>query len=145
MNRRGFTLIEVVIVIVIIGVMAVFFFPRLGATLQKQNVRSARNAITTLHAKARAIAIQRGREVRFVLDANRIYLASRHPVTGVVDTVDSPQNLSDRYGVSISSTRDTLRIDPRGVGMASSNTVIVVSRAGFADTITISSIGSVLR
>jgi prepilin-type N-terminal cleavage/methylation domain-containing protein len=66
MNRRGFTLIELLVAIIIVGAMSAFFFPRIADTLQKQNVRSARNAITTLHAKARAIAIQRGRRVWFV-------------------------------------------------------------------------------
>ena len=94
MRRSGFTLIEVVIVIVLIGIMASFFFPRIGQSLRRQDVSSARNAVTTLLAKARAAAVQRGRGVAFIHRSNSIIVLSNHPVTGVVDTVDN-QNLSE--------------------------------------------------
>ena len=58
MDRRGFSLIELVIAIVLIGLMAAFMMPRIGDVIQKQKVRSARNAITTMHARARATAIR---------------------------------------------------------------------------------------
>ncbi len=144
MNRRGFSLIELLIAIVLIGLMAAFMIPRIGDVIQQQKVRSARNAITTMHARARATAIQRGRLVALVRQNNRILLLSRHPVTGVPDTIAS-QNLGDRFGVSLSANRDSLAFDPRGLGMESGNTQIVVSRAGFADTIVISAVGSILR
>ncbi len=144
MNRRGFSLIELVIAIVLIGVLAAFMIPRIGDGIQKQKVRSARNAITTMHARARATAIRRGRLVALVCRSNRILLLSRHPVTGVPDTIAS-QNLADLFGVTLSADRDSLAFDARGLGMESGNTQIVVSKAGFADTIVISSVGSILR
>ena len=144
MTRKGFTLIELVIAIVLIGVMAAFMFPRIGEGLRRQDVKSARNAITTMHAQAKATAIQRGRPVAMVQRSNRVILLSRHPVTGAVDTI-AVQNLAERYGVSLSTTEDSLVFDARGLGMESSSTRITVSKAGISDTIVITSIGSVLR
>ncbi|MDP2478875.1 MAG: prepilin-type N-terminal cleavage/methylation domain-containing protein, partial [Candidatus Palauibacterales bacterium] len=99
-DRRGFTLVEIVIVIVLIALMSAFAIPRISTALVKQNVRSARVAITTLHAKARAYAIQRARQVALVTRNNEIYLISMTPVTDVVDTINAPVNLNDRYGVT---------------------------------------------
>lgn len=144
MTRKGFTLIEVVIAIVLIGVMTAFMFPRIGEALRRQDVRSARNAITTMNAQAKATAIQRGRLVATVLRSNRMVLVSRHPVFGTVDTI-ADQNLGQRYGVSITTDQDSLEFDARGIGMAGTQTRITVSKAGIADTIVITPVGSILR
>ena len=60
MSRRGFSLIELITVFVLIGVIAAIGFPRLRDALEKQNVRSAKALIATMAATARGAAIQRG-------------------------------------------------------------------------------------
>src|SRR5204863_908734 len=60
MQRSGFTTIEMVIVVVLIGLIAAIGFPKIRQSLDKANVRSARAAVGTLAATARAAAIQRG-------------------------------------------------------------------------------------
>src|SRR3989442_15182596 len=60
MRTRGFTFIEVLIVMVLIGIIAALGIPRIRDAIQKNNVRSARAAIGTLVAKARGAAVQRG-------------------------------------------------------------------------------------
>src|SRR2546427_3990317 len=60
MNRRGFSAVELLIVIVIIGVVAMMTFPKIRTALDKTSVRSARVSINTFAAEARAAAAQRG-------------------------------------------------------------------------------------
>ena len=60
MRRKGFTTIEMIIVVILIGVIAAIGFPRLRDGLEKQNVRSAKALIATMVATARGAAIQRG-------------------------------------------------------------------------------------
>src|SRR5437763_14885781 len=60
MKRSGFTTIEMVIVVVLIGLIAAIGFPKIRQSLDKVNVRSARAAVGTLAATARSAAIQRG-------------------------------------------------------------------------------------
>ena len=60
MSRSGFTTIEMLIVVAIIGIITLIGFPKIRRTLDKTNVRSARTATGTLVATARAAAIQRG-------------------------------------------------------------------------------------
>ena len=143
MNRRGFSLIELLIVIVLIGAISSFAIPMIRRGMEARRVSGARIAITTMNAKARALAVQRSRQVRFVVTGNEIRLLSLHPVTGAVTVVEQ-RNLNTVYGVSVASTRDTLYYDPRGIGLQNSSTTMVVARpGGFADTVVITSLGGI--
>ena len=145
MNRRGFTLIEVLIAIGLVALLTAFSFPRIGRALARQNCRSGRGAVETMHSMARNVAIQRGRRAALVFQGNTAVVVSRHPVTGAVDTIGSPSDLHSRYGVTLTASRDTLLFDPRGVGMESSNTTISVQRGPYVEGLVISPMGRVLR
>jgi prepilin-type N-terminal cleavage/methylation domain-containing protein len=145
MNRRGFTLLEVLIVIGLVGVMAALGIPRIRRAIVRQNVRSARDAVVTMHAKARAVAIQRGSATALVFQANNVLIVSRHPVTGAPDTIGQPTDLHGRYGVTVNRTRDTLVFDSRGLGMETGNTKVTVAKNVFQDSVVINPWGRVLR
>lgn len=145
MRNRGFTIIEVLIVIGLIGLMAAIALPRIGDALVRQNVQSGRAAVVSTHAKARAVAIQRGVASAFVISGNTLLVVSRNPVTGAVDTVGAPNDLYDRYGVSVVTTRDTLRFDPNGIGADGGDTQITVTRGSHTESVDINSVGRVVR
>src|SRR5438046_2476545 len=60
MRRVGFTTIEMIIVVVMIGIIAVIGFPKIRRALDSTNVRSTRVFVGTAVATARAAAVQRG-------------------------------------------------------------------------------------
>jgi Tfp pilus assembly protein FimT len=136
---------ELLIALGLIAVMAALAVPRIGNALQRERVRSARGAVETMHAKARAAAIQRGRRAALVIQSNTLLVLTRHPVTGGLDTVGSVEDLNSRYGVTITTSRDTLMFDPRGLGMESGDTKISVRKGPFTEAMVISSLGRVLR
>lgn len=143
MERQGFSLIELLIVIVLIGVIASFGYPSVRRGLEANRVNGARVAITTMNAKARALAVQRSRTVSLVLDGNTVLLVTKHPVTGALDTVDR-RDLFTAHGVTVASTRDNLQYDARGLGLQNSSTTITVTRpGGYADTVVITSLGGI--
>jgi Tfp pilus assembly protein FimT len=133
------------IVVVLIGILAAFGVPRIRQGMESSRVSGARVAISTMNAKAKALAVQRSLVVQLIVAGNEVRLESRHPVTGVSTVVDR-QDLYASYGVTVGSTRDTLRYDPRGLGLQNSATTVVVSRpGGFADTVVINSLGGIQR
>src|ERR1051325_2442969 len=126
MKRSGFTTIEMVIVVVLIGIIAAIGFPKIRQSLDKANVRSARAAVGTLAATARAVAIQRGCPgVMHFLATNATAWVTRSCPTKVAPG-SGVQQLSTRYKVTMVATRDSVRYDPRGLSVdnLTSNTVV---------------------
>jgi len=144
MKKDGFTLIEMAIVVVIVGFVSALAYPRLSAAVTRERVRSAAVAVVTIHAKARAVAIQRGRPAVLDLTAGRLIIRSPDPVTGAPDTVDV-EDVAARYGVEIRATHDSVLFDPRGLGADMSPTTVYVALGTDADTVRISRLGRVLR
>jgi len=150
MSRSGFTTIELIIVVAIIGIIALMGFPKIRRTLDKTNVRSARAAVSTLAVTARAAAIQRGcpAVVHFVATNATVWVTTN--CVAKVDTVSGVQQLGSRFKVSMVATRDSLRFDPRGLSLdnlGTTNTVIrfTGSVASSADSTVINPIGKVVH
>ena len=141
----GFTLIETLLVIVIIGTLTTFAFPFLRKGQDQASVRSATDAIAGMHAMARAVAGQRARRTVLELGSGVMVIRSTHPVTGAVDSVGAVENMNERFMVTVASTRDSLVFDPRGLGTETSATYIYVQRGRIADTLRVTRLGRVLK
>ncbi|MDX2175795.1 MAG: GspH/FimT family pseudopilin [Candidatus Sumerlaeia bacterium] len=66
--RRGFTLLEVMIVIVIFGIVVAVAAPNLRGALEKEGLRSAARQLATGAAVARSEAVARGEPVALRID-----------------------------------------------------------------------------
>src|SRR5213083_329396 len=89
MRRLGFTTIEMIIVVAIIGIITLIGFPKIRQTLDKTNLRSALDAVGTLAGTARAAAIQRGCRSVLHFTTNTVWLTTACPTT--VDTISGVQ------------------------------------------------------
>jgi len=149
MRRSGFTTIELIIVIALMAIITLIGFPKILRTLDKTNVRSARDALGTLAATARAAAIQRGcrSALHFTASPSTVWVTTACPTK--VDTVSGVQNLTTRFKVTLSASRDSVQYDPRGLSMDgfSSNTVVRLtgSNSTNQDSVMINTIGKVVR
>jgi prepilin-type N-terminal cleavage/methylation domain-containing protein len=143
----AFTLIEMVIVIAVIGILLTVSLPFFRSANLKSDLRASIDAIASMHATAKAAAIQRGRLTRLVLSASasQVFVVANKAAGTGVDTVGLVENLGSRFGVTFTSTRDTLTFTPRGVGTELSGTTIIVSKSSLSDTITISAAGRLTR
>jgi type IV fimbrial biogenesis protein FimT len=145
-HPRGFTLIEIVIVVTLVGILLTGGVPIFRNATAKQSVRSAMSAIASMHARTKAIAIQRGRSASLALDANAgtAVITSTTPA-GVADTVGRVENLVQRFGVTFTTTQTPITFSPRGVGTNTSGTTIVITKAGFTDTVSVSAAGRLMQ
>ena len=143
MNKRGVTLIEIIIVIVLVGVMTGFALPRIGDAITKQSVQSARTFFISAHARTRATAIQRGTQTQLIVSDGRLTIQSANPVTYVVDTVGGVQDLGARYGVTVQPANVSLTFDGRGIGTENTGTTISITKGSHGSTIVISPVGRV--
>ena len=110
----GFTLLELVIVIVISGMLMMIAAPRISEARNTANLVSAREQVSAAISTARAAAIQKGEPVtvRFTAAGPSATIRGR---TGAEVRIIPPVDLRSVYGVTVSTRTDSIRFDSRGL------------------------------
>ena len=119
-RKNGFTLVEMMIVVVLIGAILLIGWPKVASGLAKTNLRSSRTTVANMFAKARAFAMQSNRRTWINFNGNNVVItASPRTLGGVGNTVDSiggVEKLSEAYGVTLTAPSASVAYDPRGFG-----------------------------
>ncbi len=141
--NRGFTLLEVLTALVIMGVVMALAAPRFREWLSHENVRQARANVTTQLASARSIAVTRGCESVLHIDAaaSRVWVTACKIAGAGKDTIGVIDNLSSRYGVVFSSTGDSILFTPLGIAFNAAWIMMTFSKEGYDATLEISPLG----
>lgn len=66
--RSGFTIIEIIVVLVMMGVMALVAFPSIGDVVTHRRVENAQNDLMYVASRAQMAAVQRGEMVLLSMD-----------------------------------------------------------------------------
>lgn len=149
-RRSGFTLIEMLMVIVIVGMLVLIGFPKVSSAMVKTNVRGARTTLANMFTKARTVATQTNRKTRLKFNGNQVWIvASPRLLPGAgstVDTIGPVENLNTLYGVAVTSPVDSITFDPRGLaaGFGATST-LKVAKSGHTDSIVVDGLGRVVK
>jgi prepilin-type N-terminal cleavage/methylation domain-containing protein len=141
-DRAGFTLAEMLIVVVMISVLALVAIPRFASASAKRNVESARLRTAAALTTARQAAIQKGQTVTFKIASNRVTVVA----SGL--NLISPVPLDTLYKVTVGNVANPFSVDfsSRGFGNLGSATVVRFSRSGVPDdSLMLSTTGMVSR
>ncbi len=148
-SKAGFTLIEILMVIVLVGIMMTVAIPYLRNSSSKTNVRGAADTIARLYATARATSIQRGKVAWLVLSSagSTVSVIARKVNATGIDTIIKPQNLNKMYSVTFTESTDSLVFTPRGIGANLTATTVIITSAsqGIVDTVVIYPTGMIKR
>jgi Tfp pilus assembly protein FimT len=136
--RRGFTLIETLIILVITAALLAIAIPRAGAILDRIEVRGAVSEIEMMFAIARQAAIARAAQVTLDIDVARRSLTVKQGAE-IIRT----RAVGSSHGVVISANRSTITYAPDGLGYGAANLSLFVSRGSVVDTIVVSRLGRV--
>jgi len=138
-KQKGFTLVETMVVILVLGVLAAIAAPSFISMIDKQRITKAAEAIVSDLRWARGESIRRGKEIRitYTTGANWSYTVTILPSGTAIKTVSS----ADFPAVTLSSTTFTsgITFDPvRGTAVAGN---IVLASKNHNATITLSTLG----
>jgi prepilin-type N-terminal cleavage/methylation domain len=145
-RRHGFSLIEMLIVLVVIGLTSLIALPKMNAAFTHSNIISAKSKLASLYSIARSTAVSSGQTAILRVNGNQVYVYARPRLkagAGTVDTITQPSNLSTQFGVTLSGGVDSVRISPNGLGLDSA--VIILTKSSWLDTVIISRYGRVLK
>jgi prepilin-type N-terminal cleavage/methylation domain-containing protein len=141
--KRGFTLLEILTALVIMGVVMGLGVPKFRDWLIHENVRHARVNVTVRLAGARSIAVQRGCEAVLHIDptSSRLWTTACRVQGGGMDTVGLIENMSSRFGVVFSATGDSVVFTPQGIAFGAAWITMTFSKAGYDAVLEISPLG----
>jgi prepilin-type N-terminal cleavage/methylation domain-containing protein len=80
--RSGFSLLELLIVVSMVGLLALFGIPKFRVVRDQNNVSGARARVEAAIATAKAAAIHKGRLSRFEVTGNGIAVWTMDPTSG---------------------------------------------------------------
>jgi prepilin-type N-terminal cleavage/methylation domain-containing protein len=138
--RAGFSLIELLTVVSVLGLMMVIAAPRLADANTGRNVKGARAAVANLYARARIRAVQTRRPATLQFSDSLAWVTIPRANSAVVDTIGGVQNLKALYGVSIAASGD-ISIQPTGLVNAGVPIKVTVTRQSKSDSVVISGYG----
>jgi len=142
-SRSGFTLIEMLVVIVIISALLTLAMPKVKTYVLHETVRSARREVTTHLARGRATAVFRGCRAVLHLDeaTSRVWITACSIEGTGTDTVGSVDNFQNHFGVAFTSDGDSVLFTPQGIAMASSSIAMTFTKNGWTENLAITPVG----
>ena len=148
-TRSGFTITELLVVFAFMGLMFAIAGPKIGRMKTSANLRSAKDQLAASIATARAAAVQKGRQSRFLVQGNWIRVEVDTSAVGNMAVIRLIQ-LDTLYGarVTVRAPVDTIRAyDPRGYGRTNSSgtAVYVLTVGGYSDSVCVTQLGALMK
>ena len=139
--RAGFSLVEMLIVIVLAGLMMALAMPKLREGMVMRDVKSARAAIANMYARARVNALQTRKSSTVHFSGSQVWVTAPLGAAPEGDTVGAVVNLTNAYGVAVNASVGTITVLPTGLANMASTVTVRLTRSGKSDSVTISGYG----
>jgi prepilin-type N-terminal cleavage/methylation domain-containing protein len=140
--RRGFTLVELLVVLAVMAVLSAMLWPRLNLLLDWIATDGAARDVTTALAVTRTAAVLQGTRARLRIAPDSLRI-DREEAAGWEPYARWAGPAS--VGVTLTVTNAEVVFGPLGIAWGLSNTRIVLRRGSQTETITTSRLGRVKR
>ena len=143
-HRGGFTLAEVLIVVLIVGIAIAMAVPRMQGVLHESAIQSALNNVASDITLARLRAVRTGNRARLVVNSAGTGYSVLVDSSGTSTTFKTVSFATDYKGLTLSPVNDSVTFDSRGMLVQGTGT-IRATRQGRTDSLTVSGVGRVYR
>jgi Tfp pilus assembly protein FimT len=150
-RERGYTLVELLIIVILVGIIAAVVGPKLAWALRQRAVAGAADEFVLAHSLARSTAMQYGRVAQLHVDTAgaRFWVDADTSGTGTPVKIGLMHSLAGG-SVTLSSTRTLFCFDARGLattsgGCPSGDATVVFASSSSSDTVRTTVLGKVLR
>ena len=145
LHKKGFTLIEILMVLAIVGIVTVMGLPRASAIMGGSAMRSAKMEVKTALVLARTTAVQTGGFAQFIRVGNVVTVTSDS--MGQQVRLVPANDIYAEHKVTLPSGTDTVRFDPRGFAFGISTSpfyrVIRLGRGTLVDSVCVTRFGRI--
>jgi prepilin-type N-terminal cleavage/methylation domain-containing protein len=139
-SGNGFSLVEVVLVVSIVGLLALLSVPRIERALAARELAAARSSVTALWLRARVTAVQQRRPV--VLTVSGGVVSASTSTSGGPVLVGTVPLLSE-FGVNVTSPATSLTVAPTGLVLKGTPFLVRLARSGLTDSLRIVGYGRI--
>jgi prepilin-type N-terminal cleavage/methylation domain-containing protein len=136
--RQGFTLIEIMLVLALMGIALGVAIPPLIGTLDRIEVAAAASHIAAAHTRARLLAITRSQVVVLTVDSLALAIHSRGSPAPLWS-----ENGPAQAGISLMGSGRAFTLSPEGFSLGLSNATFRVSRGKATRAVIVSRLGRV--
>lgn len=151
-DRSGFTLFELLTVIVLMGIVLAFAYPRMSSMATSASLRTARGAMITAVNVAKSSAVTSGKCAYLRLTSSSVTVFTTPCEGGTQITVVSNRNFASDYGVAVTIAKgggtavasDSLGFDPRGIPLNNTQSALfTITKNSRTSTVTVGNYGRV--
>ena len=149
-TQRGFTMIELVLVVTVLGIMIMLSIPRIKEMSARSSLRAARQELTAAFASARTAAFQKGKTSTLTLASNQANVTVLSGLAGSSIQVFGPIKLDRALNVSLTAldgAPTSMNFDSRGLVTPTPLGAVNKYRLtyqSYADTLCVSAAGIIL-
>lgn len=150
LDRRGFTLYELFVVLVLMGLVSAIAFPKMMTINAGSNLRGARGAMLTALNVAKSSAVTTGKCAFLKVDGNAVTVFLNACGGTAQTVVISNRNFESDYGVDVTVAHgsgtgvstDSIGFDPRGIPLNNTETMtFTFTRSGQTRTVMVGNYG----
>ena len=144
-SRRGFTLVEMMMVVMLAGALMVVSVPKITKFTDRTELRAAKDHVATSLATARAAAIRRGTTAKFNTNgSSQIWVSILD--NGVETSLTNKTPLASQFKTTLLPSTTSVTFDSRGFASGLNTlAVFVVTRNGVRDSVCVSRVGAIMR
>ena len=139
-RAAGFSLIETLVVIVIVGLLTLMAMPRIDLALTRRDIASAKSGLANLILRAKVAAVSGRRATTINVNGSSAY-ATLVTVGGTTQYVGG--TLYYDTGVTASYSASTLVIQPTGLVTSGTPFTVVFAKRGVTDSVMVVGYGRV--